>query len=47
MPMTGDICDTTGYYESQCVHRVEAHFDKGDKFTPCPSDGVAVYWKLL
>ena len=34
MPPTGKTCQLTGVYRSECQHRLEVRFSRGDKFTP-------------
>ena len=47
MPPTGETCQLTGVYRSDCQHRLEVRFSRGDKFTPCPSDRRAINWSLV
>lgn len=44
MPLTGEICKTSGEYEGTCLNTKEAHrnrqrFRSGRLFTACPECG--------
>lgn len=47
MSHTGDICEETGDYQSNCPHRTKYPIRKGELFPPCGPCGRAVIWSLI
>lgn len=46
MPSTGQTCQTSGIYASDCGH-VRIALSKGETFPPCRECRRAVNWRLV
>lgn len=47
MPSTGQTCEQSGLYRSDCKDRTEIALSKGERFPPCSQCKRAVNWSLV
>lgn len=46
MPSTGQICEVSGIYCSECRCQTEIALSKNERFPPCPKHGL-INWRLI
>lgn len=47
MPKTGQICQQSGIYRSDCKDKIQIALSVGERFPPCRNCTEAVNWTLV